>query len=150
MITIIEKTTPLKLPNFLWHGTKYIAHIAKDDFTMKVNAFGNSQFIEGIRFTTDPRNLKNYAVYPFWIKVSTRGLKPVDFIHRSSDDYHYREEDEYAYIKSNTLPLKGKITAIYVHEKVEKDVKRGWYKPLVEKAEQYKIDLIYSETWLWR
>ncbi len=150
IIDKILEATPKRLPKILWHGTKWMAHIAKDDFTMKVDAFGNSKFIEGIRFTTDPRKLKNYEVYPFWMEVSTVGLRASDFEHRSEDGYMFLEEDEYAYVKGNTLPLRGKIKAIYVHEKVARDVRKGWYKPLEEKAEQYNIAIVYGETWLWK
>ncbi len=150
--TVREMSVPLRLPRFLWHGTKYLEFIAIDDLVMKTP--GRSGYVEGIRFTSDPRNLKQYEVYPFWIKISTRKLRPSDFEHRDEEGYLYRDEDEYLYIAGERFDLKPHIEAIYAHKKVDdyfhKPAWKGRYYANVEKVvEKYNIPLIFGEKWLW-
>ncbi len=149
MITIKEDFVVSKLPKNLWHGTKYMEFIAKDNLVMKTSQ--DRGFVEGVRFTSDPRKLKQYAVFPFWIKLSTMKLQPKAFLKAEG---LWKHEDEYLYIGSKTFDLKPHIEAIFVHKKVESyftnpKFKGKYYKHVEEIVEKYNIPLIFGETWLW-
>jgi len=147
MIRIIENK--LILTRYLWHGTKYLDYIARDNLILKTSQ--RSGFVEGIRFTSDPVKLVNYAIFPFWVKISTRKLKASDF---ERIEGLWKEEDEYLYIGNKTFDLKPHIEEIYVHDKV-KDyfIKPRWkgkyYKHIENVVFKYNIPLIFDKPWVW-
>lgn len=146
---IIEDYTPDRLPRHLWHGTKYMDFIAKDNLVMKTTM--DRGFIEGIRFTSDPAKLKNYEIFPFWIRISSGRLKPVDFLRVEGLWAH---EDEYLYIGKETFDLKPHIEEIYVHKKSEEYFKNErwagkYYKHVEAIVKRYNIPLVFGEKRLW-
>jgi len=146
-----SQVIPDRLPDSLWHGTKHIDYIAKDDMVMK--AKGLSGYVEGIRFTSDPRLLADYANYPFWIEIDTSNLRVQDFDHVGARDIAWASEDEYLYVGGSEFDLKPHLRAIYVAPKVREFFEDGaagmFYKNLKDAVERYNIELVLDQDWLW-